>query len=60
MPLCFNLIACSFGDNNAISADVNCVFGLTCGVVEATATGFGCAGKGGTGGGGVFFIDATP
>ena len=41
MPLCFNLIACSSGDNNAVSVDVNCVTGSILGKAEAAATGSG-------------------
>ena len=47
MPLCFNLIACSSGDNNAISVDVNCVTGSILGKAAAAATGSGCFGQGG-------------
>ena len=39
------LIACSAGDNNALSTEVNLVVGLTCGVIFDVAIGLGVLGK---------------
>ena len=46
MPLCFNLIACSSGDNSAVSEAVNPVF-VSGAEATCSTTGFGCSGKGG-------------
>ena len=58
MPLCFNLIACSSGDNSAVSDAVNPVWGITW-AIDWGATGVGCGGKGGVFISGVL-IEAIP
>ena len=47
MPLCFNLIACSPGDNNAVSVVVNPVALTGAAAIDCMLTGAGCSGNGG-------------